>query len=174
MFMKLIKYTLLCLAFVVSLTALAQDPLDPAKKKIADGVLPTSFSAYVGASSGESLDNMSTNAQKGEYSYANQKRYYSTLIGPEPAVQIGYAEQSFNIAEGINRGWATGNAETFYNEGVKASMLFFGVKDGAVITITESDNDVVLGTVTADVTAYLNQATVKYLGNNAADRKSVV
>ncbi len=166
-------------ATYVSLLTTLKDPrvfvvANPAKKKIADGVAPSDFAAYVGASSGESLDNMSTNAQKGEYSYANQKRYYSTLVGPEPAVQLGYAEQSFNIAEGINRGWATGNAETFYNEGVKASMLFFGVKDGAVITITESDNDLVIGSVTADVTAYLNQPAVKYSGNNATGLKQIL
>ena len=57
----------------------------------------------------------------------------------------------------------------------KGSNAFLrSVKDGAVITITESDNDVVLGTVTADVTAYLNQATVKYLGNNAAGLKQIL
>lgn len=147
---------------------------NPAKAKIAAGVAASDFAAYVGASSGESLDNMSTNAQKGEYSYANQKRYYSTLVGPESAVQIGYVEQCFNIAEAINRGWATGSAEDFYNNGIKASMLFFGVKDGATISITESDNDAVIGSVTGDVTGYLNQVTVKYAGNNAAGLKQIL
>lgn len=166
-------------ATYMSLLTTLKDPrvfvvANPAKKKIADGVAPSDFAAYVGASSGESLDNMSTNAQKGEYSYANQKRYYSTLTGPEPAVQIGYPEQNFNIAEGINRGWATGNAESFYNEGIRSSMLFFGVKDGAVISITESDNDLVIGSVTADVTTYLNQPVVKYVGNTAAGLKQIL
>lgn len=147
---------------------------NPAKKKLADGILPTSFAAYVGADSGESLDNMSTKAQKGEYSYANQKRYYGSLIGPETAIQIGYMELCFNIAEGINRGWAAGNAEDYYVKGIKASMKFYGITDGATISITDQDNDAVLASVTGDVTGYLNQAAVKYAGNNAAGLKQIL
>ena len=53
-------------------------------------------------------------------------------------------------------------------------MLFFGVKDGTTISITESDNDAVIGSVTGDVTAYLNQVTVKYAGNNADGLKQIL
>jgi Starch-binding associating with outer membrane len=110
----------------------------------------------------------------GEYSAANQKRYYSTFTGYEPAVQIGYAEQCFNIAEGINRGWATGDAALYYQNGIKASMQFYGITDGAVIQITEQDNDAVIGSVTANVTNYLNQASVVYAGNNANGLKQIL
>lgn len=156
-----------------------QDPrlfvvANPAKKKIADGVAPNDFAAYAGASSGESLDNMSTKAGLGEYSFANQKRYYSTFIGYEPAVQISYAEQCFNVAEGINRAWSTGDASQWYQNGIKASMQFYGVADGAVIQITEPDNDLVIGTYTANVTNYLNQASVVYKGNNASGLKQIL
>lgn len=147
---------------------------NPAKKKLADGVAPTDFAAYVGASSGESLDNMSTKAGLGEYSYANQKRYYSTFAGYEPAVQIGYAEQEFNIAEGINRGWTAGDAGSHYQNGIRASMKFYGVEDGSVIQITEQDNDVVVGSVTANVTAYLAQPMVVYAGNNATGLQQIL
>jgi hypothetical protein len=117
---------------------------------------------------------MSTKAGLGEYSFANQKRYYSTFTGYEPAVQIGYAEQCFNIAEGINRGWATGDAAQWYQNGIKASMQFYGITDGAVIQITEPDNDAVIGSYTASVTNYLNQATVLYKGNNADGLKQIL
>jgi hypothetical protein len=33
----------------------------------------------------------------------------------------------FNIAEGITRGWATGNAETWYKLGITESMSFYGI-----------------------------------------------
>lgn len=156
-----------------------QDPrvfvvANPAEKKLADGLLPTDFNAYVGASSGESLDDMSTKAGLGEYSFANQKRYYSTFTGYEPAVQIGYAEQCFNIAEGINRGWATGDAAQWYQNGIKASMQFYGIADGAVLQITEPDNDAVIGTYTASVTNYLNQTNVTYKGNNADGLRQIL
>jgi hypothetical protein len=156
-----------------------QDPrvfvvANPAEKKLTDGLAPTDFAAYVGASSGESLDDMTTKAGLGEYSFANQKRYYSTFTGYETAVQIGYAEQCFNIAEGINRGWATGDAALWYQNGIKASMQFYGITDGAVIQITEPDNDAVIGTYTANVTNYLNQANVLYKGNNANGLKQIL
>jgi hypothetical protein len=147
---------------------------NPAEKKLNEGVLPTDFAAYVGASSGESLDNMSSRAGVGEYSAANQKRYYSSFTGYEPAVQIGYAEQCFTIAEGINRGWATGDAAFYYQNGIKASMQFYGITDGTVIQITEQDNDAVIGSVTANVTSYLNQASIIYAGNNADGLKQIL
>ena len=112
---------------------------NPAEKKISDGLAPTDFAAYVGAPSGESLDDMTFKAGNGEYSFANQKRYYSTFKGPEPAVQIGYAELCFTIAEAINRGWATGDAAAYYKNGITASMKFYGIEDGAEIEITEPD-----------------------------------
>jgi len=33
----------------------------------------------------------------------------------------------FNIAEGLNRGWATANAETYYIAGIQASMASYGI-----------------------------------------------
>lgn len=151
--------------YVQGLTAL-NDPrafvtLNPAKAKLDDGVAFDDFAAYTGASSGESQDDMTFKAGNGEYSYANQLRYYSTFAGFEPAMMVGYAEQNFNIAEGINRGWATGNAETYYNNGIMASMAFYNIDDGSVITVT-SQEDEVLGTVTVSVSDYIAQPSVKY------------
>jgi hypothetical protein len=147
---------------------------NPAEAKIADGIAPQDFAAYVGAPSGEALDDMTLKAGNGEYSFANQKRYYSTFAGPEPGVQIGYAELCFSIAEGINRGWATGNAESYYRNGIIASMKFHGIEDGAVLEITEPDQDEVIGTVTASVTNYLNQPEVVYAGDNASGLEQIL
>jgi hypothetical protein len=159
--------------------ATLQDPrayvvANPAEKQISDGLAPTDFAAYVGAPSGESLDDMTFKAGNGEYSFANQKRYYTTFKGPEPALLIGYPELCFNIAEGINRGWATGNAATYYNNGITASMKFFGVEDGKTIEITEPDADQVIGTVVASVTNYLNQPEIVYAGNNATGLNQIL
>jgi hypothetical protein len=142
---------------------------NPAKAKITGtgALLPTDFNAYIGAPSGENLDDMTTKAGNGQYSFANQKRYYTTLNGPEPSVQLSYWEQCFNIAEAINRGWLTGNAATYYENGIKASMAFYGLTDGKVVEITESDNDDVIATATVSVTNYLAQSSVVYAGNNA-------
>ena len=147
---------------------------NPAKKKISSGVDPRDFSAYVGAPSGESLDDMTFKAGNGEYSFANQKRYYTTFTGPEPTIQLGYPELCFNIAEGLNRGWATGSADTWYTKGIIASMKFFGLEDGVTVEITESDEDEVLATTTVSVTDYIAQPSVKYAGNTDAGLKQIL
>ena len=99
---------------------------DPAPAKIKAGFTASDFEAYVGASSGESLDDMSTKMLNGEYSSISKSKYYSSYIG-EPCIQIGYSELCFNIAEAITRGWAIGNAEDYYIKGIKASWTFHGV-----------------------------------------------
>jgi Starch-binding associating with outer membrane len=158
--------------YVLGLTSL-NDPrvyvtCNPAKAKITAGTPATDFTSFVGAPSGENLDDMTFKAGNGVYSYANQKRYYGSLAGPEPGVQLAYWELQFNIAEGINRGWANGNAATFYQNGIRSSMAFYGIADGASISITDQDTDAVLATATASVTNYLSQPAVAYTGNNAA------
>jgi len=121
---------------------------DPAPAKIAGGLTAHDYEAYVGASSGESLDDMSTKMLNGEYSPISKEKYYGTYTG-EPAIQIGYIEQCFNIAEAINRGWIGGNAEEYYTAGIKASWTFHGAD------------------VNANWADYYAQNTVKYKGNNA-------
>jgi hypothetical protein len=105
---------------------------EPADAKIKAGLKATDFAAYVGASSGEDLADMSTKALKGEYSFLGKKRYYTNYIGEAVAI-ISYSETCFNIAEGINRGWATGSAEDFYIKGITASMSFYGISDAATL-----------------------------------------
>ncbi len=122
---------------------------DPAEAKIAAGKKATDFDAYVGADPGESLDDMSFKMNKGEYSASNQGRYYGSFSGPENGVQVGYVEMAFNIAEGINRGWAAGDAAAWYTNGIKASMGIYGISNNTVIT------------------DYLLQSKVLYKGNNA-------
>lgn len=146
---------------------------NPADAQLKSGVAFDNFAAYVGASSGESLDNMSTNASKGMYSYANQARYYGSYVGPEPALMLGYAEQCFNIAEAINRSWTTGDAETFYVKGIQTSMDFYNIKDGGTLKVTAADESV-LGEVVVSMNTYLNQGTVKYAGNNATGLNQIL
>ncbi|MBB5638403.1 hypothetical protein HDE68_004332 [Pedobacter cryoconitis] len=90
---------------------------------------PTDFSSFVGADAGEDLGVMYNNAGLQKYSFLNRKRYYSTYIG-EPSIQIGYAELMFNLAEGVYRGWAAGNAENYYIAGIKSSMDSYKIPTG--------------------------------------------
>lgn len=147
---------------------------NPAKAKITAGVSPTDFSAYVGAPAGESQDDMTVKAGNGVYSFSNQKRYYTTLTGPEPGVQLAYWELCFSVAEAINRGWVTGDAKAYYENGIKASMSFYGISEGTQIPVYESDNDNQIGTATASITTYLAQTSVAYAGNSATGLNQIL
>ncbi|MDI9881801.1 SusD/RagB family nutrient-binding outer membrane lipoprotein [Flectobacillus longus] len=117
---------------------------EPAEAKIKAGIPANNVNAYEGASSGEDLADMSTKVLKGEYSFQSRKRYYNNYVGENTFI-LSYSEMCFNIAEGVNRGWATSDAQSWYEQGIKSSMSFYGA------------------TLPAD---YLTQTTVKYKGNN--------
>lgn len=119
---------------------------EPADSQLAKGLKATDFEAYVGASSGEDLADMSSKAGLGQYSFQSRKRYYSSYTGENTFV-ISYPEMCFNIAEAINKGWTAGNAQDWYERGIKSSLLFYGINDA---------------------TAFLAQSNVKYAGNNTA------
>jgi hypothetical protein len=87
---------------------------------------PCQYQFFVGASTGEPVQSMYANASANKYSFINRYRYYSNFTG-EPDVLVGYKEMQFNIAEAIERGWITGNAELFYKSGINESMKFYGI-----------------------------------------------
>ncbi|MGF7074188.1 SusD/RagB family nutrient-binding outer membrane lipoprotein [Mucilaginibacter sp. 3215] len=132
---------------------------------------PTAFSSFIGADPGLDLGVMYNNAGLQKYSFLNRKRYYSTYTG-EPSIQIGYPELMFNIAEGINRGWATGNAEDYYIKGIQASFAFYSIPVGtgtftAYFYRPGSTNVAALSnydtyTINVDWATYYAQSSVKY------------
>jgi len=156
---------------------------EPAGSQLKSGKLPSDFSSYVGASSGEDLADMASKAgtsngadfAPGQYSFQNRKRYYSTVAG-EPTFLVGYPELCFNISEGLHRNWATGNAAQWYETGIKASMDFYGIKNGSN-TMTYSRNgskeasDARTFNIDFNLNDYLAQANVKYETGNTGLEK---
>ncbi|MBI3221152.1 MAG: SusD/RagB family nutrient-binding outer membrane lipoprotein [Bacteroidetes bacterium] len=129
----------------------------------------TDFTAYIGAEAGASMSSLGTDAQGGRFSYINALRYSFDFGGTkaESAIIIGYPELCFNIAEGINRGWAAGNAGTWYTNGIKASMAFLGLADGSSIPVGNLTGTTTYGTISVSVTNYLAQPSVQYQGGSA-------
>jgi len=168
--------------YLGSLTTL-KDPrtffvAEPAAALVAAGKAPNSYDAFMGAGSGEDLATMSSNAGLGKYSFINRKRYYQTYTA-EKTTQVGYQEMCFNIAEAVNRGWiSTQNAETWYQNGIKASQAFYGVKEGANTVIFQKPGGTLAESVTYSVdfsyATYYAQSTVKYAGNNADGLKQIL
>jgi hypothetical protein len=138
------------------------------------GQSATDFASFVGADPGLDLGTMYSNAGLQFYSFLNRKRYYSTYTG-EPSIQIGYPEQEFEIAEGINRGWAPGNAETYYIAGIQASMDFYSIPYTGTFTASfyrPGSSNVALASnydnfpINTDWNTYYNQPAVKYVAGN--------
>jgi len=137
---------------------------------------PGNFSAFLGANPGEDQGIMYAKANAGEYSLLNRYHYYRTFLA-ENCIQIGYPELCFNIAEGINRGWApsltAADAETYYKNGILASMDFYGIPLTGAMTVHffkqgfSIDDPAAFNTYTVNVdfNSYYGQASVKYDGN---------
>jgi len=165
----------------LNLTTSLKDPrtfiaATPAPAQLQAGKLYSDYAAYVGGNAGDDIGTvLGPASQGGQYSYVNALRYYSTYDGSkaEPAIIIGYPEMCFNIAEGINRGWATGNAATWYTNGITASMHFFGITEGGTIPVGDILYNV-YGNVTTSISAYLAQASVQYQGNNATGLSQIL
>ncbi|MFD2936649.1 SusD/RagB family nutrient-binding outer membrane lipoprotein [Spirosoma flavum] len=149
---------------------------EPAGAQIKAGAKPTDFAAFVGASSGEDLALMSSEANQGVYSFQNRKHYYSTYTA-EPYIIVGYPELQFTIAEGINRGWSTGSAEDYYKKGIQASWSLYGLTEGANTVYFSADGGYkVFNTYTVNVSFadYYAQPTVKYAGSTAEGQKQIL
>ena len=145
--------------------------MEPASALVAGGMSPVSYGAFVGANPGEDLGTMYTKTNAGQYSLINRHRYYDTFTG-EPSIQIGYPELCFNIAEAINRGWITGDAELYYKKGITASMSFYGIPESGPMSVYFLHPGASLGTydnytVNIDFNNYYGQTSVQYHGDDA-------
>ncbi len=131
------------------------------------GFPDTDFRSYVGAPLGADLSFLATESGAGRLSLYNYNHYYSGLTA-EPTFIVSYAEVCFSVAEAINRGWTTGNADTWYTNGVKAMFDFYGINDGNnQVILRKADGTADLTyTVPFSFATYFNQPSVKYKGNN--------
>jgi hypothetical protein len=95
------------------------------------------FSSYTGADISASGATNVRRKLDGEISFPNERRFWN-FIG-QPSILVGYAEQELNIAEAAHQTWIATSAKTHYDNGVKASMDFYGVD--AALTNTYLTNN---------------------------------
>ncbi len=149
--------------------------------KVADparglGFADTSFRSFVGGPNGEDLSSLGGNVTALKYSTIGRKRYYDGLTGENTFI-VGYPEMCLNIAEAINRGWTTGNANDWYQKGIKASFAFYGINDGANTVSflrTLAPGDYINYNITFNYNDYFAQPLVNYAGNNAAGLNQIL
>ena len=140
------------------------------------GFSDTSFKSFVGASNGEDVGAMGGKVIAGKYSTIGRKRYYEGYTAENTFI-VGYPEMCLNIAEAINRGWATGNANDWYQKGIKAMFTFYGIVDGnnTVNFLTTSAPGAYTNyTVNFSYATYFAQTTVAYAGDNATGLNQIL
>ncbi len=121
-----------------------------------DATLEEKLGAFKGAPTGMLLTEASTLDAEGKLSNENMD-YFGKPTG-EPTILIGYIEQEFNIAEAINRGWISGDAEEHYLNGINASMQHYISAGGNIEGLVD----------------YFAQAEVVYKGDNADGLRQIL
>ncbi|WP_147676961.1 SusD/RagB family nutrient-binding outer membrane lipoprotein [Algibacter pacificus] len=96
---------------------------EPAPKLLAAGKSASDFDAYQGALTSLDPTTLAFNKENGDYSFINSR--YVDFMDGEPLLRFTYAEQCFIIAEAIEEGWVTGNAQNYYENGVKAMLKYY-------------------------------------------------
>ena len=88
---------------------------------------PTDLANYKGVipNPGATGDNNNTDMEDGSQSRLKSK-WYLEPVGPS-AMNIGYPEQEFILAEAALRGWTDDDPETHYLNGIRAAHEFLGV-----------------------------------------------
>jgi len=142
------------------------------------GFNDTSYQSFVGAPSGMDLSTMSELIGSGladsKLSLYNRNRFYSGYTGENTYI-LSYPEVCFCIAEAINRGWITGDAEQWYLTGVKAQFAFYGIVDGAnTVTLMNAAGTEISYTKHFYFSDYFNQPAVKYAGDNATGLNQIL
>jgi hypothetical protein len=90
------------------------------------GLTAADFEAYAGLPGG--APNEENTKKFNEVSIPNSS--YSTVVGYEPVLYLGYSELNFLIAEAIHRGWwPEGDVSTYYEEGIRASLNYWKVSE---------------------------------------------
>jgi hypothetical protein len=167
----------------INVTAAYNDPrtfvlMTPSKAAITSGKTISDFTAYIGEDNNKAQTLMSSFSTDGQFSCVSYNRYYSSAAGAncEPYILVGYPELCFNIAEAANRGWISGqSAATWYNKGIMASMDLYGITQGKIVTVGNEDNTKPnLGTVALDLTNFLANPNVLYVGDNATGLNQIL
>lgn len=83
------------------------------------------FSSYEGGDPAAPYSDANIKVSEGTISPINDRYRTDPIV--EPTMLMGYAELQQILAEAAVRGWIEGNAQTYYENGIRASFAFFEV-----------------------------------------------
>ncbi len=121
------NYTMLSATLIDPLKAMGDRRLfyyaKPSPVKIAGGMQPSDWNAYVGAEPSNSFPALQTMRVSKDYADLNNR--YVQLVNAEPVSLYSYQEQQFILAEAALRGWISGTpAQDYYAQGITSAMKF--------------------------------------------------
>jgi hypothetical protein len=96
---------------------------EPAAALISAGKTQSDTAAYNGVDVSMDYDAMNVDYKANKFSAINLR--YQKEDAAEPRMLMTYAEQQLILAEACVRGWITGSAQTYYEDGVKAALTLF-------------------------------------------------
>jgi hypothetical protein len=88
----------------------------------ATGLPEGNFDAYDGLVGSQALAYNTAKRGQGKASQINKRYAYEPIN--EPSILMSYSEQQFILAEAVVRGWITGNADSYYKQGIEAALVF--------------------------------------------------
>lgn len=94
----------------------------PAQPLLDKGIAQNDPDAFVGLDPTVDFGQLQSQYADGYFAAMNLR--YTDHVTGEPYARLGYAEQNFILAEAVLRGWISGDAESYYNKGIEASMKF--------------------------------------------------
>ena len=100
---------------------------EPSAALTASGKADNDFEAYAGADPMADFNQLNLDYLAQKYSVIN-KRYQAVMNG-DPLSRLSYAEQCFILAEAVIKGWVSGDAATYYRQGVEAAMKMVAAYD---------------------------------------------
>lgn len=116
------------------------------QKGLPNGYNTTTITSYAGG------DDLET------YSRVNR----TIALVESPMMFQSYAEVELLLAEAVVRGWASGDAATHYENGVRAAMQAWGVLFDASLTIDDADIDTYLASNPYDAANAMEQIGEQY------------
>ncbi|WP_242206642.1 SusD/RagB family nutrient-binding outer membrane lipoprotein [Aestuariivivens insulae] len=118
----------------------------PSPVKISSGLTASDFDAYAGVDPAMEYSQVTGIYSSGDFSDINNR--YKEIPEGEPVYLLSHAQVQFILAEAAVRGWISGDAETYYANGIKAAMWFVAdntpddvdFNNGRLMDVTYIDN----------------------------------
>lgn len=123
------------------------------------GKAVTDFTAYAGGDPTVPYGENKNLVGAGKISQINSR--YRTIPTGEPTMLMGYAELQQILAEAVVREWISGNALSYYEEGIKASFDFYHSYSGSYSQYVTS----------SDAEKYIQGDNVKMLDTMSDEKK---